>query len=169
MASTVHCPCLCWLPCGMPTVIPLLSFVVFVVVCVCCPSTTPRPCRPVHCPNSCPPLSGRRCSRCLAQSCMQEWLINVCKASIHALPRRPNHCPPPLGSRRCPCRGRPLNVFFVPPPSPRWPNLSPPSQQQSSSSLLWSCNDGRGGGCTAIVVAAQQWQRSDGSAAMAAQ
>ena len=108
------------------------------------------------------------CSRCLAQSCMQDWSIVVWKASIHALPCQPDHRSPPLGSCscRCPCRGRPLIVVFGPPPCPCWPNLRPPSQQQSSSSLLWSRNDSRGGGCAVIVVAAQQWQRSNGSAAI---
>ena len=102
----------------------------FVVVCclcrrcVCCPSTTLRPCRPDHCPNSCPPsqrssLLSRRllCSRCLAQSCMQDWLIVVWKASIHALPHQSDHRSPPLGSCRC--------LFLAPLHAPVGPIFTP--------------------------------------------
>ena len=93
---------------------------------------------------------------------MQDWLIVVWKVSIHALPRQPDHRSPPLGSCRCPFRGRPLIVVFGPPPCPRWPNLHPPSQL--SSSCRHPCC---GRATTAEVVAAQLWQRSDGSTAMA--
>ena len=120
MASAARCP--------RPLLAPLWhahrhTFVVCCLCrhCVCCPSTTLCPCRPDHCPNSCPPsqrslllLRCLLCSRCLAQGCMQDWLIVVWKASIHALPRQPNHRPPPLGRCCCPCCGRPLIVVFGP-------------------------------------------------------
>ena len=105
---------------------------------------------------------------------MQDWLIVVWKASIHALPCQPDHRSPPLGSCRCPCRCRPLIVVFGPPLCPRWPGLRPPSQLSSSrrhpccgcattapeavaaQQLWWQCSDG------SIAMTAQQWQRSDG-------
>ena len=158
MASAACCPC--------PLLAPLwhahCHTFVFVCChcrcCVCCPSTTLRPCRPDCCPNSCPPsqrssllLLSRRLlsSRCLAQSCMQDWLIVVWKASIHALPRQPDHRSPPLGSCRCPCCGRPLIVVFGPLHAPVGPIFSPPL----SSSCRHPCY---GRAATAEAVTAQQ-------------
>jgi hypothetical protein len=91
---------------------------------------------------------------------MQDWLIVVWKASIHALPHQSDHRSPPLGSCRC--------LFLAPLHAPVGPIFAPLSAAVIGI-LVVATQRSRGGDCAAIVVAAQRWQRSDGSAAMVAQ
>ena len=149
----------------MPTVIPLLSLSSLCLL----PLNHSAPLSTRSSPQYLPPLSAVvvivavPALLLLFGTKLHARLVDCCLEGLHPCPAPSTRSSlPPSRQLSLSFSWSAVDCCFRPPPCPRWPNLHPPSQL--SSSCRHPCC---GRATTAEVVAAQLWQRSDGSTSRA--